>query len=235
MEITINYRKVFWFLTGMIVMFVLLQFYNMYQYMIDIKTLGIGHAKFIRLIDLDTEANLPTLFSVLQLILASLLLYVISRIPVKNMGRTAWLGLSGVFFFLAVDEGAAIHEKIGTYFKNNLLPAETTDGLFYFAWMIPYLFLLIIFGIVFFRFLLNLPWKYSRGFIISGVIFILGAIVIESKGSLIASQGNIGSVNYCLAYTAEETCEMFGITLFIKYLMMYIQEYAKNTINISVR
>ena len=61
-------------------------------------------------------------------------------------------------------------------------------------------------------------------FILSGGIFVAGAIGLELIGAL--QDDSIGKENlvYCLLYSAEETLEMLGIATFIFALLRYISD-----------
>ncbi len=69
--------------------------------------------------DLDIEGNIPSLYSAVAVLFCSALLAVITHVNWnKSDGRRFhWLGLTILFLFLAVDEGTAIHEQIGTFLE----------------------------------------------------------------------------------------------------------------------
>ena len=48
--------------------------------------------------------------------------------------RFYWLGLTILFLFLAIDEGTAIHEEIGTFLERYM----NAKGALYFLWVVPY-------------------------------------------------------------------------------------------------
>lgn len=64
--------------------------------------------------DLGSEANLPTFFSALNLVLAGLLLTVIARHDAQATGHKpwAWGVLAFGFFLMSADEAAQIHEGL---------------------------------------------------------------------------------------------------------------------------
>ena len=67
----------------------------------------------IDLFDFNTEENVPTLYSSLQLVFASLLLLVIgTKHRSEGYAYVPWLVLSILFLFLAVDETAQLHELL---------------------------------------------------------------------------------------------------------------------------
>src|SRR5690606_1858442 len=73
------------------------------------------YAAFLtKLFDLNTEGNIPTLFSTLLLLTAALLLGLkyLKAATYDDSNKRYWLFLSLVFVFLALDESLQIHEKV---------------------------------------------------------------------------------------------------------------------------
>jgi len=189
----------------------------------------------VPLFDFNTEANIPTFYSSLALISCSILLAFIF-LAHKRQGSSykPWRGLSIIFLFLSIDEIATIHEWMNDPIQQLL----NTSGLLYFAWIIPYgLALLLLLGI-YLKFLINLPKKFLHLFIISGVIFISGAIGIESfcgwYCELLGGIHGLDNLLYSVFYTGEEFLEMLGIVFFIYTLLSYIvTELNYSTISIT--
>jgi len=75
------------------------------------------------LFDLDSEASIPTWFSIIQLFMigfiALLVAYNKKTTPPPSKGGLTLFGLG--FIYLSMDEGAAIHEKLTYEFYNNPL------------------------------------------------------------------------------------------------------------------
>ena len=120
--------------------------------------------------------------------------------------------------FLAVDEAISIHEIIGGVVQKTF----KTSGVLYFAWVIPYGIILVLLLITLSKFLFNLPKEILILFIVSGLIFVIGAIGFEMIGSKIKDDQGVNNLYYIITYTIEETLEMIGISLFIYALLKYI-------------
>ena len=181
-----------------------------------------GHGsveKLIQMFDFDTEQNIPTLYSSLNLIFSAFLLLLIT-IQHKSIGSPYlhWLGLAMIFVFLSVDETASLHEKLGIPVREYL----STSGLLFYAWVIPYMFALGILILVYFKFLMRLPKRTMFLFVISGFMFVAGAIGLESLSGLQAESQGINKALYRLTYTCEEFLEMFSIVVFIYALFDYM-------------
>ena len=67
---------------------------------------------FLHLLDVR-EQSIPTYISLLNLLLSSILLFIIFKYEKANShkGFNYWLFLSILFLFLSADESASIHEK----------------------------------------------------------------------------------------------------------------------------
>ncbi|WP_117881763.1 hypothetical protein [Aureibaculum luteum] len=187
--------------------------------------------KFIyEILNLDQETNLPTYFSTLILFFSAFLLALISFIhKKKNNKYMLWMILSICFLFLSVDEFTSIHERIGDFLENEF----KFIGALYFAWVIPYGIFAVVFAFIYFKyFLLKLPIKIRNLFIISGFIYVFGAIGFEMLGSMVVSDiQNPTETMISTLYTIEETLEMLGIAFFIYTLLIYLQEELNFTTN----
>ncbi len=173
-----------------------------------------------RLFNFSDEKNIPTLFSSLGLIFCAALLVVIAVMRKKSgSSYWPWSGLAVVFLFLSIDETASLHEK----FTIPIREALNTSGAFYFAWVIPYGVALLFLGLLYLRFLMSLPRRTIVLFIISGTIYVAGAMGLEMVGALRADTHGDDLI-YQLIVTCEEFLEMLGIIVFIYSLLAYIVE-----------
>lgn len=195
-----------------------------------------GHDTVYGLVDLfnfDIEKNIPTLYSSIALIVASILLLSIAFINQKHKSSyIPWLGLSLIFLFLSIDEISSIHEELISPTREAL----KTAGVFYFAWIIPYGIALVVFITAYSKFLFKLPKNIMILFVVSGAIFVCGAIVFEMIGGRHYEIYGKDNILYALIYTCEESLEMIGIAVFIYTLLTYIvNEFESIIITIDKR
>jgi len=182
--------------------------------------------------NLDTEKNIPSIYASLSLLVVSILIYWIAYTRKKMaLSFLRWGLLFLIFLFLSIDELISLHEKL-------ILPIRDllhTTGLLYYAWMIPYGIALIILLIGYISFLYRLPKKTRVLFIISGLLFIIGAIGFEMLGSEYDYiHGTRESLTYTLIYTCEEVLEMLGIATFTYALTSYaVEEFKLIQLSIS--
>jgi len=172
---------------------------------------------FVQMVDLDQEANLPTLFSSILLLIAGFLFYLLAQVAKEKTKEQYkyWLGLSFVFVFLGFDESATIHETLGDYTEKFV----DTGGYLHYPWVLSYGLLLVILGFLYLRFFLRMEKKIFRSFMLAAFIFLSGAIGFELLGAKEAALHGTDTVLYCTLYTIEESLEMFGVIYLIRLLL----------------
>lgn len=177
----------------------------------------------VHFFNLDGERNLPTFFAVLLLLFASLLLAVIARLEVKQPQLASkWTILSTGFLSMAFDEAFSVHERLNEPFGEML--GDSQRGIFYFAWVIPGIALVLALAAFFYRFLQRLPAKTRNRILMAAAVYIGGALGIELFGGRYAELHGTRSVVYIASTLVEESLEMAGVILFIRALLAYIAE-----------
>ncbi|WP_299124388.1 hypothetical protein [uncultured Winogradskyella sp.] len=179
----------------------------------------------IKLFNVNLEANLPTYFSSLMLLANGILLAVIGYGSKEKSGKFwYWIGLSAIFVFLALDEMIQIHEQLRAPMESLL----GTTGILYYAWFIPYIIIALLIGIAYFKFMMQLPKRTLKLFIVAGVLFVSGAVVMEAISGMHAEKYSERTLTYALMYSFEEFLEMSGAALFMYALIEYITIEFKN-------
>jgi hypothetical protein len=174
-----------------------------------------------RLFDLDKETNISTWFSSMLLFSNAILLGLIATAMTtsRDRWRRHWVALAIVFVMLSLDEVAAIHEMTTRLLRNAL----DLSGLFYFAWVVPALILLLVFAMLFLRFLLALPRRTCWLFVLAGTVYISGAVGAEMIGRAYLSGGGSRNLVYSLIASSEEVLEMIGQVAFFCALADYVR------------
>lgn len=190
-----------------------------------VLVIGFGHTYahgFIPLFDLDKEKNVPSFYSASAMILCSILLTIVA-VTEKRLRRSGyvmfWGFLAFAFLFLAYDELFMVHEQL-----NFLRLTMNTSGLLYFAWVLPYAALAATVCGLSLRFVIGLP-KHVRFLVfLSGIIYISGALGMESISASIFeySDNSNADIRYVFVTTLEELMEMFGVVIFIRALLEYL-------------
>jgi len=181
---------------------------------------------------LDAEGNISTHVNALLLFLPALLLILISMWKNTNGDkfRLHWLGLGLIFLFLSFDEAAVLHERL-------IKPTRAildTGGIFHFAWIIPGMIVVALFGLTFLTFFLHLDKKFKVLFFFSLAVYIGGVIGGEMLSGYVAA--NLGQKNFTYAVVAsiEESIELIGASLIAYSLLEYIRYYLPDGITVKM-
>ncbi|SDR18491.1 hypothetical protein [Pseudovibrio sp. Tun.PSC04-5.I4] len=230
----INLKRAPFVLYGMVFVIVLLGIFQ--QVFVD--TVGIETPlKDLRHISLDDELNLGAWFSsMVMLCIAGLaaLIGILERHSSKPQNWPYWMGLAFGFLYMSVDENIGIHEVT----IDPLRTAFDLSGALYFAWVIPGAVLVATLGLVYLRFLARVPRKFAILFVISGSIYLGGAIGFEMLGAGFAGSEGYDALGYKIFYILEETFELVGLTTFLSALLTYfgeIHSYAALTFKKEMR
>ncbi|MVN87140.1 hypothetical protein GO986_10200 [Deinococcus sp. HMF7620] len=170
---------------------------------------------------LNGETNLASLFSTLLLLLVAAVLGVIAlaKAATHDAYRRVWTGLALLFVFLGIDEGVSLHELL-------IEPVHRlvkVEGVLYYAWVVPYGLLALAVMVACARFLRHLPQAVRRGMLLSGALYISGALGLElAEGYVHTLMGRHTFVMEVLI-TAEEALEMAGSILFLATLLRYLR------------
>jgi hypothetical protein len=180
------------------------------------------------------ERNVPTYFSSLLLLCASVLLGVIAltRHRLRLPYWRHWTGLAVIFLLLSLDEVAGLHEMM-------IRPVRETlhvGGLLYFAWVIPGSVLVLALGCIYLRFFLALAPQLQWLFGAAALLYVGGALGVEMLGGRHADLYGLENFTYRMYQTVEESFEMFGLVLFIHALLRYfVREVPQGPFYVDVR
>lgn len=180
--------------------------------------------KLVKFFYVELELNAPAFFSTLLLLFTSLLLAIITVLKKKQTASFVlyWSILSIGFLFMAFDEIAAVHERLIEPMQAIL--GEQNLGVFYFAWVVPAVALVVCLGIFFLRFLINLPVKTRWTFLIAATMYLGGAVGLEMVEGWYSEINGRETLLYITLTTLEETLEMVGTIVFIWALLGYIAD-----------
>ena len=174
---------------------------------------------FFDAINLDEEFNLTAIYSGLLLYVSSFLLKEIGT-SCKNNESKDWILLSKVFLFLAFDEVFQIHELfVISDLRQYVHPSLAS------IWVIPYGVLFIVFSFRFVPFFLRLRSRISVLSLISGGVYVLGAIAVEALNSWLVRTGQISRSGFYneLISGFEELFEMLGVIIFLYALLLELK------------
>lgn len=189
---------------------------------------------FIQWFDLDIENNVSSLYSSFAIGICSVIFFIIAVHKPKPLDyeKLCWFGLGIIFLFLSVDEWFQVHESIGDIVEKYI----NATGLLYFPWILPYGFAVIVFVLVYLKFIMFLPKKTAILFVLTGTVYLIGAIFFDMLGGREAELHGFDSVTYCILYTIEEFLEMISIVVLIHSLLSYIdREFGAICITMQIK
>jgi len=178
--------------------------------------------EFVRLFYVDLEGNIPTFFSASLLLFSSLLLTLISALKRKSPDSAwvQWAVLSLVLLCMAIDEASRIHESLNG--PARWLLGKYATGIFYHAWVILGMAIVLIVTLFYLRFFINLPQQTRRQFFLAAFTFLSGAVGMETVGGNYGESHGKDDLQYSLLATVEEGLEMAGVIIFINALFNYL-------------
>ena len=172
-----------------------------------------------KVLSLSFEGNFPNWYSSALLFCTAILIAWNAIEEGRRGGRylANWWCLSAMFFYISLDESISIHEHMNEWFD--------FKGALTFGWIIPASIFLLVFGISYLKFLIHLPRTTRIGFIISGCIYVGGALGVEIPlGMWVTATGSDDNLGYALIDSIGESMEVLGTSLFAVSLLRHLLE-----------
>jgi len=179
-------------------------------------------SRALSIFDVGREDSIPTAFSIINLLLSSILLFALYYHSKKFDRKYSfyWAILSLIMFGLAVDESAGIHERLSKLqmYTGSLIPVDES-----YSWVIYGAAFSAVVFLFFVPFLLRIERLTAALMILSGAIFVTGALGFETVAGWMLYEGFAGSqdLGYFMTQLIEEGLEMSGIALFNCTLLDY--------------
>ena len=195
-----------------------------------------------RMFNITREDGLASLFSVVLTLMVALviwLIYALRRRTAEGVNVIGWLVLALFFTYMGIDDGAMVHERIGTVFKK----ANNTLELPSYGWQMVVAPFFILMGAFMFWFL----WRQSRAMIRRDwLIMALGCLALAMvldfiEGMDDAYQALESAMSWPVptishfSKSLEEFLEMAGMSfmliLFLNYLAALTEELEVRIVN----
>lgn len=177
-----------------------------------------------QLFELNTEANVPTWFSAVQLGFAALIAWwcAVAHRRADLGGVWSWRLVAAALLFVSADEVAQFHEQISYQVRVSL----DTDGALRFAWVIPYGVAVLALAALLWGWWRSLPRTTRLQLAGAAVAFVVGALGLELIES--AYESVRGKDFGLRALTVvEEALEMFAVAavvgIFLRHLSQIIE------------
>ena len=234
--VKINSKYTLIFLIAVVALLVLLSIWGQHMRFFGVADIRGAWHEFIidQMINnfyLDYEGNVPTYINALLLFIPSLLLAGIGawKNSVRDKFRFHWNGLAIIFFILSIDEMASFHEQL-------IKPMRAifgSQGVFYFAWIIPGMVAIALFGLTYLMYFLHLENKFKLLFFFSLAVYLGGVIGGEMVSGYFAANLGIKNYTYAVVASFEESVEMIGCSLIIYSLLEYLKHYVPEGLNFN--
>jgi hypothetical protein len=165
--------------------------------------------KAMEVFDLDNEAAIPTWYQSATLLACSILLAIIALAKKARRDRYVihWRMLSFAFLYLSIDETATLHEQI----IKPLRALLHLGPVFYNAWVLVAIPMVLLFAVMYLKFLFHLPTQTRWLFIIAGLVYVGGAAGVDIPEGYYEALYGTETMTYSLLVTLEESLEMAGI------------------------
>lgn len=176
--------------------------------------------QYSELFNINREANITTWFSsALLLGVAALLLAITLRHRRAKAPYRAWAALTLIFAYISMDETGTIHEKLTPILQEQF----NLTGHLYFGWILVGIAAVLVGSVVFLPFVWHLSRQSRKGFIIAGLLYVGGAVIVESISANIWYQAGGTSLRFSAVGTVEEWLEMLGVITLAYTLLEYIR------------
>ncbi len=220
-EISITARKAGAFLFGIAAILTVAHIVAVVVWYRDL--LPIDDWLYISFFDLDEEESIGTWFSALILFAAGQLALLQARYVRRDpQGWHGWWLLLAIgFHLLSLDEVAAFHEFVNTVVEDT---HWTTFGAV----------IVVVVATAYLPFLWALPARTRWLFILSGAIYVGGAVGVEWATIWYEDHDQLDTLAYNLWNAVEEFMEMAGVILFIYTLLGHIADHSK-TASLNIR
>jgi hypothetical protein len=176
---------------------------------------------FNKMFYLSAEDNFPTLYSSALMWTIAVVAFAIATAHRERKlgGVLAWIGIAILFFLLGIDESMSLHEDMSEPIRESL---GGVGGFFYFAYIIPYGIAICLLTAVYAPFVLKLPTRTRRNFILAAGFYVAGALLLEAVGGRHYETMEVRDGPYILMITIEELFEIGGLSLFLWAQLDYI-------------
>ncbi|AKF85397.1 hypothetical protein MFUL124B02_11760 [Myxococcus fulvus 124B02] len=177
-----------------------------------------GLGPFVAFLSLSYERNLPTWYASTLLLGCALVLAGIAQVAGRSRepGWRHWWALTLAFAYISLDESVGLHEHLG-----GLL---SLGGVLFFTWVVPAAVLVLLGGLAFLPFLARLPARRRGQFILAGLLYVGGALVMELPLGWWTEQHGNDNLVYALIDHVEEALELVGASLFLVALVEELGE-----------
>jgi hypothetical protein len=182
---------------------------------------GMPQFEFLQEFNLEYESNIPTYFSS-TLLLANAVILFMTGSAYRRLGvRDAryWLLLAAAMLYVSLDEAASLHEGMTPFMRQHF----GASGPFFFGWVIPASFCVVLLGLMCLRFIWRLEPITRNLFLLSAFLYLGGVVGMEMVGGRHAEIYGSQDWLYFVDSTTEETLELAGTLVFMFAILDHLR------------
>lgn len=182
-------------------------------------------------LDLDDEESVPTWLSQFLLLGLSAMTFLVAYLEKARIKKITWSTIGVVALIFSIDEVATLHEYVLTFLHANAF-GNTPSTLLKNGWILALPFILVSAITLAFFIYRTMPRRTFGLFVLSGGVFLFGAVGIELVTNAIHFSD---FMNQGVLVAAEEGGEMLGVALAIFTTADYLSRYYGTTMQSVAR
>lgn len=183
---------------------------------------GDGRGVELELLNMGREGSLATWLAGSLLTALAVVSLLCGHADDREGGRWRrhWYLLAAAFLYVSIDELLEIHERL----SDGLQAVFDTGGALYYAWVVPALVVVAVFGLVQLRFLLRLPrWTRTR-MLLAAAVFVGAAVGLEMVESVVYTSAGADdlTLTFEVLTMLEEAAELAAVVLALTTLLSHL-------------
>lgn len=175
-----------------------------------------GETLVRRLGNLGAENTFPTWLAAVLLLAVAVLCWAVGRAAPED--SRYWYVLAVGVGLMSIDEVSSFHEAL-TGPVRRLVGME---GIFYYAWIVPAIIVVLVALALFWKFLFRLPPGLRNQLFVAAGVFVLGAVGFEMAEGIVTSGGGRDSVLFNVLVTVEEMLELLAMAIALDALVAHL-------------
>ena len=181
--------------------------------------------------DLDDESSVPTWFAQLLFLAIGVSALMAAYLQAHKPARRLWALIAAIGLIFSLDEISGLHERILQSLHVLFFQDATSTGLAN-AWWVVLPFVLLASVWLLWRAVYLLPRRTIRLFVVSGVTFLLGAVITDL---LVVAAPRETFLNQGIFVAVEETLELLGTVIGLYAILDYLETQHYDVISKAIK